>query len=223
MELRIENVTKTYKGGERPALDNASLLIKSGEVAGIEGPSGSGKSTLLSLAAGLLRTDSGEIILDGENLNQMGDGELSKLRRTAVGYIPQEGSLLPQLTVEANVRLTDYFSAYSGEDEEVLKARAEGIMAGLGIEKIKKRRPSRLSGGERRRTSIARVLYQEASLILADEPTNDLDRASRDQVMDLFLKAADRGAGVIIVSHDGSVIERCTRRFSLSDGIISEI
>ena len=183
--LKAENITKVYsnKRGSNTVLDGFSLQIEEGKLYAIEGESGSGKSTLLSILSGLQKPNDGKVFYtpDDESsysIGEMDDDELSRLRRHDIVYVPQTQEVLPNLNVIDNIRLVDYFDEKQDEDIKSI-SRLSLILEQLGISELGRENPSELSGGELRRLCIARTLYAEPKVILADEPTNDLDKDER--------------------------------------------
>lgn len=200
MQLEIRNLTKIYKRGTSSfnAVEDVNFKLSSGEFVSIVGCSGSGKSTLLNLVAGLLKPSSGEVLLDGENILRYTDNKQSYLRNSTIGYIPQGQSTLANLNVLDNVRVPFYFFKREGKE----KQRAEELLEQMGISHLKNAYPNSLSGGEIRRVVIARALMNQPELLVADEPTSDLDTENTIEIMTLFRKIADEGTAVLLVTHD---------------------
>ena len=207
--LDAENIIKSYKNkrGENIVLDNLSLHIEGGKFYAVVGESGSGKSTLLSILSGLQKPNSGSVIYktgeeDGIRIDELSDDQLTKLRRHDIVYIPQTQDILPYLTVGENIRLVDNFDEDNTDDELSKVSRLSLILEELGITELEREYPSVLSGGELRRLCIARTLYSEPKIILADEPTNDLDKDNRDILRNIFRTIANKGVAVVVVTHD---------------------
>lgn len=219
MLLEIKNLTKEYKRNGRTfkALNNVNLTAEEGQLVSIVGCSGSGKSTLLSVIAGLLNPTAGEIILDGQSLTGLTDEEISYIRSIKTGYIPQGQSLLSNLTVLDNVCLPHTFT----KRKEDVRKRALELLERLGIEELADSYPASLSGGERRRAVIARALINEPKLILADEPTSDLDYKNTKEVIEIFRNIADKGTTVFIVTHESGTEKYSDFVYELSNGILN--
>lgn len=200
MELAIRNLSKNFTQGDRevPALKNVNLTVSEGEFISIIGRSGSGKSTFLNIIAGLLEASSGSILYDGRDMAELTDKGLSYLRNFKIGYIMQGKSLISGLTVLENVLLPFYL--FKRDGNATLKARK--LLAQMGIEHLESAYPSKLSGGELRRVAIARALINSPEIILADEPTSDLDIDNTREIMKLLRKIADGGTTVIMVTHE---------------------
>ena len=222
--LRAENITKTYtnRRGSNTVLDGLSLQIEAGRFYTVEGESGSGKSTLLSILSGLQKPDDGQVIYSPEDdteyiINEMSDDELSVLRRHDIVYVPQTQDILPTLNVTENIRLVDCFDDKIFLDDRNVSddTRLSLILEQLGITALGREYPSELSGGELRRLCIARTLYADPVIILADEPTNDLDKDNRDKIRRVFREIADKGVGVVIVTHDSDMAEEADERILL--------
>ena len=198
--LEVKKASKEYTRNGRVflAVNRASLVVREGEFASVVGQSGSGKSSLLNLIAGLLLPSSGEILIDGKNAALMNDRDASLFRNSAIGYIPQGWSLLPNLTVLDNVRLPFFLAKREGNPDQ----EAARLLADLGIEALAKSYPSDLSGGEAKRVAVARALVNKPALLLADEPTENLDRENAKAIVALLKRAAKKGTSVVMVTHD---------------------
>lgn len=198
--LKVENLTKTYGSGENlvHAVDDVSFSVEKGEFVAIVGASGSGKSTLLHLIGGVDRPTSGKIFVDGNDISKMNDDKLAVFRRRQVGIVYQFYNLIPILTVEENITLPCDLDG-RGVDRE----RLEMILDSFGLRARRKHLPNQLSGGQQQRTSIARALINNPSLVLADEPTGNLDSKSSDEVMSI-LKMCNQSYGqtVIMITHN---------------------
>ncbi|MCC6349581.1 MAG: ABC transporter ATP-binding protein [Candidatus Eisenbacteria bacterium] len=218
--LRFVNVHKSYVLGDGliRALDGLSFEVPRGEFVAVVGRSGSGKSTLLQLAAGLDVPTSGEVWVDGRELSRLGDDELTVRRRERVGMVHQFFNLLGTLSVTENVALPLLLAG--GSRREAL-ARAEALLAQVGLEHRLRSRPHMLSGGEMQRVAIARALVHEPALVLADEPTGNLDSRAAAQVVELLGRLAHlRGATVVLVTHSREAAGAATRTIELRDGRI---
>ncbi|MEM0152544.1 MAG: ABC transporter ATP-binding protein [Ignisphaera sp.] len=211
----------TASGSSIAILKDINLTIRRGEIIGIHGPSGAGKTTLLKILAGLERPDSGEIIVEGYNLNLLDDDALALLRTSIVSYIPQDYGLIDEFTVYENVELP---LLLIGLPENERKNSVHSILEYMGLRDKERIKVKYLSGGEKQRVSIARSLVTTPSLLLADEPTANLDWDNAKKVLELFNKInRDFKTTIIIVSHDTRVLEFVSRRFILYDGILKEV
>ncbi|MCI1956509.1 MAG: ABC transporter ATP-binding protein [Oscillospiraceae bacterium] len=216
MILEARNIAKTYLRGGMPfsAVDDVSLEIGEGEFVCIEGRSGSGKSTLLSILAGLLTPTSGTVRFGGKDYAALGDRERSFLRNTKLGYIMQGQSVLPNLTVLQNVLLPfTFFRRDGGSDQKAL-----GLLDRAGLLPLAEQYPASLSGGEMRRVAIVRALLASPLLLIADEPTGDLDETTTREIMELFESAAKGGTAVLMVTHDKSTTRYAGRCFTMRSG-----
>lgn len=218
--LKVENLTKTYGSGENlvHAVDDVSFSVEKGEFVAIVGASGSGKSTLLHLIGGVDRPTSGKIFVDGNDISKMNDDKLAVFRRRQVGIVYQFYNLIPILTVEENITLPCDLDG-RGVDRE----RLEMILDSFGLRARRKHLPNQLSGGQQQRTSIARALINNPSLVLADEPTGNLDSKSSDEVMSM-LKMCNQSYGqtVIMITHNLDIAKQAYRVITISDGKIVE-
>ena len=214
--LKVENLTKTYGSGENlvHAVDDVSFSVEKGEFVAIVGASGSGKSTLLHLIGGVDRPTSGKIFVDGNDISKMNDDKLAVFRRRQVGIVYQFYNLIPILTVEENITLPCDLDG-RGVDRE----RLEMILDSFGL----RARRKHLSGGQQQRTSIARALINNPSLVLADEPTGNLDSKSSEEVMSI-LKMCNQSYGqtVIMITHNLDIAKQADRIITISDGKIVE-
>lgn len=218
--LKVENLTKTYGSGENlvHAVDDVSFSVEKGEFVAIVGASGSGKSTLLHLIGGVDRPTSGKIFVDGNDISKMNDDKLAVFRRRQVGIVYQFYNLIPILTVEENITLPCGLDG-RGVDRE----RLEMILDSFGLRARRKHLPNQLSGGQQQRTSIARALINNPSLVLADEPTGNLDSKSSEEVMSM-LKMCNQSYGqtVIMITHNLDIAKQADRIITISDGKIVE-
>ena len=218
--LKVENLTKTYGSGENlvHAVDDVSFSVEKGEFVAIVGASGSGKSTLLHLICGVDRPTSGKIFVDGNDISKMNDDKLAVFRRRQVGIVYQFYNLIPILTVEENITLPCDLDG-RGVDRE----RLEMILDSFGLRARRKHLPNQLSGGQQQRTSIARALINNPSLVLADEPTGNLDSKSSEEVMSM-LKMCNQNYGqtVIMITHNLDIAKQADRIITISDGKIVE-
>lgn len=218
--VELTNVTKIYDSGNtRPALSGVTLRIPSGEVTAVMGPSGSGKSTLLNLVAGLDRTTSGSIMVEGQEITGLSEAVLARYRRRKIGLIFQFFNLLNNLTAVDNVLIP---AQLAGVGKREALARAQELLEQLGIAEVEACFPARLSGGQRQRVAIARALVNRPALLLADEPTGALDTRSGEDVMDLFRDLNCAGQTIVLVTHDSRLAERSAHRIiQLVDGAIA--
>ena len=218
--LKVENLTKTYGSGENlvHAVDDVSFSVEKGEFVAIVGASGSGKSTLLHLIGGVDRPTSRKIFVDGNEISKMNDDKLAVFRRRQVGIVYQFYNLIPILTVEENITLPCDLDG-RGVDRE----RLEMILDSFGLRARRKHLPNQLSGGQQQRTSIARALINNPSLVLADEPTGNLDSKSSEEVMSM-LKMCNQNYGqtVIMITHNLDIAKQADRIITISDGKIVE-
>ncbi len=206
-------LTKLY-GGKTLALDHVDLEVRRGEWLSIMGPSGSGKTTLLNLLCCLDRPSGGSLIVDGTDVNRLTQGELTRFRRETIGLIFQQFHLVPYLNALENVMLAQYFHSIADEEE------ARQALERVGLEHRTHHLPSQLSGGEQQRVCIARALINQPKMILADEPTGNLDKANEDLVMDLFREMHEQGHTIIMVTHDPEVGELADREVRLEHGLV---
>jgi len=215
--LEIKNVSKIYGEGETKvvALDNVSLWVNRGDFIAVMGPSGSGKTTLLNIIGGLDYPSSGEVILEGKRIDDLDENALVDIRRGKIAYVFQQYHLLPSLTALENVLLPLIFC---GADKEAKKAL--DILKRVGLEKRAGHNPSQLSGGEQQRVAIARALVNEPSLILADEPTGNMDQKTGREILSLFDQLNKEGHSIIMVTHNPEIAERAKEIIVLQDGQI---
>ncbi|MCL2588235.1 MAG: ABC transporter ATP-binding protein [Oscillospiraceae bacterium] len=220
--ITFDNVCKTYHvGGEEVrALDGASLHINQGEFVAIIGPSGSGKSTLMNIMGCLDMADSGTYTLDGQLIEQYSENELARIRNKKIGFIFQNFNLLPKMTAEENVELP---LIYQGLSSSVRKRRVEEVMKLVELNERKKHKPTELSGGQQQRVAVARALATRPSLLLADEPTGNLDSRTGVEIMALFHKLHQEGNTIVLITHDQKVADQAHRRIRISDGKVAEV
>ena len=221
MLIQAKDLTKIYKmdGEEVHALDGVSLDIASGEYVAIMGPSGSGKSTLMNLLGCLDTPTSGSYVLDGEEIAKLDDNGLARIRNRRIGFVFQTYNLLPRATSLHNVELPLVYSGISGAER---KKRAMAAMESVGLGPRALHRPNELSGGERQRVAVARALVTHPSLILADEPTGNLDTKTGKEIMDLFGSLHAQGNTIILVTHDRTVAENARRIVTIRDGKVEK-
>ena len=215
--IELRRVTKTYetKGGELRALDQVSLQVGRGEWLAVMGPSGSGKSTLVNLVGCLDRPTLGEILLDGEDVARLGAAELNRVRAEKVGFIFQQFHLIPYLTALENVMLAQYFHSMTDEPE------ALEALERVGLKPRARHLPGQLSGGEQQRVCIARALINDPKIVLADEPTGNLDAANEEIVLRLLRELHRQGRTIVMVTHDPVVARLADRRVDLEHGRVA--
>ncbi|MFW6034819.1 MAG: ABC transporter ATP-binding protein [Halothermotrichaceae bacterium] len=221
--LELKNVAKVYHQGKIDvrALRGIDLTVGKGEFTTVFGPSGSGKTTLLNMIGCLDKPSGGEIYFDGELLNEMGKKELALIRRNNIGFIFQSYNLIPVLSayenVEFAIRLTEKHN-----DKEI-KEKVTEILESVGLGDMLKRRPNELSGGQKQRVAIARALVKEPKLVLADEPTANLDSKTSDEVLEIMVKMNEKlGTTFVFSTHDPQVMDYAHRLIEIRDGQISE-
>lgn len=215
--IEARNITKTYKMGEFDveALKNVSFNIKRGEVISIMGPSGSGKSTMMNTLGCLDRPTSGEYILDGESVADMNDDQLASVRNRKVGFVFQSFNLLSRLTALGNVELPLRYAGLT----EGRRERAKAALEAVGLQDRMTHRPYELSGGQQQRVAVARAIVNDPAMIMADEPTGNLDSKVGREIMSLLLNLnKERGTTLIIVTHDPNIAEQTQRVIRLRDG-----
>jgi len=218
----LTNLTKTYetKRGTVSALNNVSLSIPTGQMVAIQGPTGGGKSTLLQMLGALERPTSGSVVLSDNLLSEMPDARLADIRARTIGFVFQGFNLIPTLTAQENVETA---LAPLGLSRAERTRRATEALDTVGLSERLTHHPAELSGGQQQRVAIARALVKEPSVLLADEPTGNLDEQTRDEIMDLLEGLwRDQGLTLIIVTHDSAVAKRAERRLQLKHGSVSE-
>jgi len=219
--VSLRNVGRTYYLGEPVhALDGVSLSLPEGSFTAVMGPSGSGKSTLMNMVGCLDTPDDGSVEVNGQDVGSLSDGERATLRGTTLGFIFQQFNLMPRLTAAENVTIPMVFNdaVDAGRRE-----RAETLLERVGLGDRLDHTPPELSGGQRQRVAIARALVNEPSLVLADEPTGNLDTGTGAEIMDLFEQLHDEGRTILMVTHERHIAEHADRIIHLVDGQIEEI
>lgn len=216
--IEIKNISKIYQGGggETRALDDVSFTIKDGEFVAIMGPSGSGKSTLMHILGALDIPTSGQYFLDGQDVSGLNEDELAKIRREKIGFVFQTFNLLPRATVLRNVVLP---LVYAGMDKDKREAIARQALADVGlVESHFDHLSNELSGGQMQRVAIARALVNNPSLILADEPTGNLDTKTGEVVLETFQRFNQQGKTIILITHERDVAQHAQRIINIRDG-----
>jgi len=214
--LELKNLTKEYNRGGRSfnAVNSVNLTVKSGDFISIIGRSGSGKSTLLNISAGLILPSSGNVLFEGIDIYKLNDKQTSLFRNEKIGYVPQGQSLLSNYTVWENICLPWFFNKRNGNPAE----RAHSLLEKIGISALAESYPKELSGGELRRVAIARSLINSPSLLIADEPTNDLDSETTADVMKLLGSIAQEGTSVLIVTHELDTLSYGNQTYVMDKG-----
>lgn len=219
--LEFINVTKSYQDGNKEieALKETNFKIEEGRFIAIIGPSGSGKSTFLTLAGGLQTPSKGQIIINGKDYTNLSEKERSKLRFNDIGFVLQASNLVPFLTAKQQLELVDRINKQKRQKLQDQKS----LFKELGIDHLENKLPKDLSGGERQRLAIARALYNNPAIILADEPTASLDSDRAFEVVDLLLKECkEKNKSIIMVTHDNRMIEKCDHVYRMKDGILTK-
>ena len=212
--LHVRHLAKSF--GNRPALIDASLRVPPGQIVAVMGPSGSGKSTLLHCAAGVLKPDSGTVLLDGRDLTTASAAQRAQARRTTFGFVFQFGQLVPELTAEENVALP---LLLNGVRRRTAREKARQVLARLQVDDVADQRPAAMSGGQAQRIAVARALVINPRVIFADEPTGSLDSATGGAVMEQFVAAVrQENAAMVLVTHDHQTAAHADRIVSMHDG-----
>ena len=219
--LEFRNVTKSYQDGnnEIEALKETNFKIEEGQFIAIIGPSGSGKSTFLTLAGGLQTPSKGQIIINGKDYTNLSEKERAKLRFNDIGFVLQASNLVPFLTAKQQLELVDRINK---NNKQIIQDK-HSLFKELGIEHLENKLPKDLSGGERQRLAIARALYNDPAIILADEPTASLDSDRAFEVVELLSKECrEKNKSIIMVTHDNRMIEKCDHVYRMKDGILTK-
>jgi putative ABC transport system ATP-binding protein len=218
----MNDVSKIYHvGGEEVrALDHASLTVYEGEFVAIIGPSGSGKSTLMNIMGCLDTADSGSYILDGQEIDDYSEQELAKVRNRKIGFVFQNFNLLSRLTAEGNVELPLIYQRL-GHGER--KRRVQAALERVGLTARAEHKPTELSGGQQQRVAVARALATNPSILLADEPTGNLDSKTGDDIMALFHKLHESGATIVLITHNEELAKQAQRVIRIMDGHVTEV
>ena len=219
MIITVDNISKTYKNGslELQVLKNVSFKVDKGEFLAIMGSSGSGKSTMMNILGCLDNQYEGKYILDGIDISKSSENELSEIRNKKIGFIFQSFNLLPRLTALENVELPLIYSSVPKEERH---KRANELLEMVGLKERTHHRPNELSGGQRQRVAIARALVNNPSIILADEPTGNLDSKSEGEIIEILQKLNKMGKTIVIVTHEPSIGEIAERKIVFKDGEI---
>jgi len=217
--LQLENINREFQVGEQTvhALNNVSLELARGDYVSIMGPSGSGKSTLLHILGLLDQVDSGHYRLDGQDVTALSDQQQARIRRDQIGFVFQFFHLIPRLTAIENVELPLLLAGVPADER---RQRAEAVMASVGLADRSRHRPDQLSGGQRQRVAIARATIMEPTLLLADEPTGNLDSQSGNEVIAIVEQLQQQGITLVVVTHDHDLGRRAERQLQMVDGRI---
>ena len=217
--IEINNLNKTYVTGDisLKALDDVSFVVKEGEFVAIMGPSGSGKSTMMNILGCLDHTTEGEYKLSGVSIEELDENQLAGIRNNKIGFVFQSFNLLPKLKAWENVALP---LVYSGVHAHERKKRAVKALEGVGLGDRVDHKPNELSGGQRQRAALARALVTNPSIILADEPTGNLDSKSEEEVLEIFKGLNNKGVTIVMVTHEDNVATHCKRIIRFRDGKI---
>ena len=218
----MTDITKVYSvGGEEVrALDGANLTIREGEFVSIIGPSGSGKSTLMNIIGCLDVADSGEYILDGQSIEQYSEEELAKIRNKKIGFIFQNFNLLSRMSALSNVELPLIYQRMHINER---KANAQRALDRVGLSDRSSHKPAELSGGQQQRVAIARALATDPAILLADEPTGNLDSKTGEDIMALFHELHRAGDTIVLITHNEEIAKQSQRRIRIMDGRVSEV
>jgi putative ABC transport system ATP-binding protein len=219
---KLSGVSKTFRqsGKDVHALRGVELLVNAGEHIAVQGPTGGGKSTLLQILGALDVPSSGEVELNGNPVSKMSRSELTQLRASLIGFIFQNYNLIPTMTAQENVEVA---LAATGVPAVERRARAVETLTKVGLADRLDHLPSELSGGQQQRVAIARALVKNPAVLLADEPTGNLDEQTRDEIMDLLeAQSSENDITLIVVTHDSAVAARASRRLNIKDGVVRE-
>ncbi|WP_340820439.1 ABC transporter ATP-binding protein [Methanolobus sp. WCC4] len=217
--IELVNICKSYHVGDMdvPILKSVDLRVAQGEFVAIMGPSGSGKSTLMNMIGCLDRPNCGQVLVMGKDVNTLSDPELAKLRGLEIGFVFQNFNLVPRLTTLQNIELPTYANKKAGIDA---RKKAKELVEMVGLGERMNYKPSEMSGGQQQRVAIARALINEPSLILADEPTGNLDSVTGNDIMEIFADLHRKGRTIVMITHDPELAEYADRIVNIRDGII---
>ena len=220
--IELNDVSKLYLVGEEEvrALDHASMHIYPGEFVSIIGPSGSGKSTLMNIIGCLDTADAGRYLLDGIPIEDYTENELARVRNRKIGFVFQNFNLIAKLNAEENVELP---LIYQGVKKAERRERVDQALSRVGLEKRAKHLPTELSGGQQQRVAIARAIVTRPSLILADEPTGNLDSKTGEEIMEIFHELHSQGNTIVLITHDDEVARQAARSIHILDGHVTEV
>ncbi|MDF2988395.1 MAG: transporter related [Eubacterium sp.] len=219
MIISMKDLGKTYKNGhiEVEALKNANINIDKKEFVAIMGPSGSGKSTLMNIIGCLDRSTKGEYWLDGVNISSLNEGELAKIRNLKIGFVFQSFNLLPRITALQNVELPMIYAGVGSKDR---RKKAVAALERVGLGKRMHHKPNEMSGGQKQRVAIARALVNSPAIILADEPTGNLDSTSSEEIMAVFQDLNKEGVTIVLVTHEPDIADHTKRVLRFRDGFL---
>ena len=222
VSVKLENAKKIYVMGseEVRALNGVDLSVKPGSFWAIMGPSGSGKSTMMNIIGCLDRLSEGRFFLESQNVNLLDDNALSEFRLKRLGFIFQSFNLIPQLTVQRNIELPLYYLGWEAKESA---ERAQHLAEQVGLGDRLNHRPTELSGGQMQRVAIARALSNDPKILLADEPTGNLDTSTGDQIMEMLVKLNEQGKTIIMVTHEAYIAEHARVQLHMKDGVVDRI
>mgnify|MGYP001027419909 CR=1 FL=1 len=220
--IKTENLKKIYQMGEIevPALNGVSLMIDQGEFVAIMGPSGSGKSTLMNILGCLDSPSAGQYQLDGQDVSKLDRAQLANIRNKKLGFIFQSYNLLPRMSALENVFLPMMYSKSAEGNQEKMKEKAEEMLKVVGLGDRINHQPKELSGGQQQRVAIARALINDPVLILADEPTGNLDSKSAEEIMEILHELHQSGRTIVMVTHEHEIAEQTQRIIAIRDGLV---
>ena len=220
--IKTENLKKIYQMGEIevPALNGVSLMIDQGEFVAIMGPSGSGKSTLMNILGCLDSPSAGQYQLDGQDVSKLDRAQLANIRNKKLGFIFQSYNLLPRMSALENVFLPMMYSKSAEGNQEKMKEKAEEMLSVVGLGDRVNHQPKELSGGQQQRVAIARALINDPVLILADEPTGNLDSKSAEEIMEILHELHQSGRTIVMVTHEHEIAEQTQRIIAIRDGLV---
>ncbi len=220
--IELRDIMKIYQIGDEKvrALDHANLHVRPHEFVSVIGPSGSGKSTLMNIIGCLDTADAGEYLLDGTPIEDYTENELAQVRNRKIGFVFQSFNLIPKLSAEENVELP---LIYQGVRRAERQQRVREALKSVGLEKRARHLPTELSGGQQQRVAIARALVTRPSLILADEPTGNLDSHTSHEIMDMFEQLHEQGNTIVLITHDNDIARRARRIVHILDGRLTEV